>query len=243
MNDVKHKVLTKIKCGEVTMRPRWHFVLKSTLAILGLLIVALWLVYLESFILFLLIGTGVVFVPAFGVHGLVTFLLSAPWLLIVVAVLFVLVLEYLVCCHSFGYRRPLLYSVFGIVGVTVVGAVLVAQTDIHYLAMEKAKDSKLPFMGMMYREYGLRPHKDVHVGVVSSTTPTGFILRSRMGSEYRVVVGTTTSHKSITPKHGQRILILGTDKGGTIEAVGIRSYDSKDIRSNQFVPIQVAPVP
>lgn len=232
MNDVKNKVLDQIKGGKVAMRPRWHFVLKGALVLVGMCILILGLVYLESFIMFVLIGTGLGFIPAFGLAGLVTFLLSAPWLLIILAILFVLILEYLVCNYSFGYRKPLLYTVLGIVGFSVLGAFLVSESGLHYQAMERAKDSRLPIVGGMYRDYGLAPHKEVHLGVFSTSTERGFILLSRTGDDLEVVINSSTKVPSanfLLP--GQRLLILGFEEGGEVIAKGIRPFYNEEIKS------------
>ena len=131
MNNVKDTVLNKIKEGEVAMRPRWHFVFKGGLALVGIGVLALWLIYLVSFIMFALATSGVIMIPAFGFQGLVGFLLALPWLLILVAAVFIVLLEILVNKYSFGYRKPLLYTLFGVVGFTVVGTFLVSQTGLH----------------------------------------------------------------------------------------------------------------
>lgn len=233
MKDVKESVLNKIKCGEVTMRPRWHFVLFSAMAVVGSLILVTWLVYLESFIFFVMSGTGIAYVPLFGIKGMLVFLLSAPWLLVALTVLFIVGIHHLVKTYAFCYTRPLIYSFLAIIGFTAVVAYILAQTDMHYKAMERAQDSRLPVVGSMYRQYGLNPNKDVHVGVVSSTTREGFIIQSRVGGEYSVIISRTTKRPPEPIQLGETVLILGPDEAGTIEAHGVKPFAARKIEHRE----------
>ena len=51
---IQAKVLTAIKRGEIVMRPRWHFVLKTVLATLGFIILFLVLIYRVQIFVFLM---------------------------------------------------------------------------------------------------------------------------------------------------------------------------------------------
>src|SRR5262245_42216017 len=108
---VKHTVLDAIKAGQVHMKPRWHFVLRGILLVLESILLALSLRYLASFIMFIVYRSGVWFTPGFGFRGLRVFLLSIPWLLILVSVAFLVLLELLVKRYAFAYKKPLAYSV------------------------------------------------------------------------------------------------------------------------------------
>ena len=128
---IKDKVLAKIESGEAYMKPRWHFILKTVLWLSGTVIVALLLIFVASLTLFSLRQTGVLFIPAFGFRGIGAFLLSLPWILIVFAVVFIIVLEILVKRYTFAYRRPLLYSILGILFFVIIGSILISITHFH----------------------------------------------------------------------------------------------------------------
>ena len=104
---IKNKVLEAIKSGQVKMRPRWYFILKTILVALGIVMIFLTLLYLISFIIFILRITGIWFAPAFGFEGYGIFLFSLPWLLVIISVLFAIILEVLVKRYSFAYRHRL----------------------------------------------------------------------------------------------------------------------------------------
>jgi hypothetical protein len=52
-NSISNNIEQAIKSGQVKMRPRWHFVLKTVLAISGGLFVLLTILYLASLIIFI----------------------------------------------------------------------------------------------------------------------------------------------------------------------------------------------
>src|SRR3989344_2081055 len=127
MNDKPHKksiheaVLERIRGGEVTMRPRWHFMLKATLVVAGIALAGLTLLFVVSLAMFALRASGVWFMPAFGWHGFAVFLWSLPKLLILLAIVFIIILELLVRHYAFAYRRPLLISALMVIALALLG--------------------------------------------------------------------------------------------------------------------------
>ena len=231
MNNVKDTVLNKIKEGEVAMRPRWHFVFKGGLALVGIGVLALWLIYLVSFIMFALATSGVIMIPAFGFQGLVGFLLALPWLLILVAAVFIVLLEILVNKYSFGYRKPLLYTLFGVVGFTVVGTFLVSQTGLHDVAMQRSVESRLPVVGSMYKGYGIKPNEQVHIGEIVLVSENGFVIDERLHGELAVLVTESTRKpKEIAFRVGDRVIVFGNRLENEIEAFGIKHFSGKTFR-------------
>src|ERR1019366_7165464 len=90
---VEGNVFAAIHSGQVKMRPRWRFILETVLLGVGSIIVLLTLLYLVSFILFVLHESGAWFVPVFGLPGWVAFFHRLPWVLIGLAIIFIFILE------------------------------------------------------------------------------------------------------------------------------------------------------
>src|SRR4051812_38105080 len=103
-NTVKDSILEKIKAGEVSMRPRSYFVLKSIilgiLAIIGIFVSSL----LLSFIFFSLHVSGRLFLLGFGGRGIEAFILLFPWKLFLIDLIIVFVLQSLIKQFRFGYK-------------------------------------------------------------------------------------------------------------------------------------------
>lgn len=221
-NPLKNKVLTAIKNGEVAMRPKWHFVLKAILGILGVVMVLMVLLYLSSFIMFELRETGILFIPVFGMHGISRFLISLPWVLISILIIFVIVLEMLVRHYSFAYRRPLLYSALGIVFIVVIGAIGLARTSLHGQIFNYTREHHLP-LGEVYKELGRPKIQDIHRGVIMKLNPQGFIIKDRHAEMFIVVM---TPHTRLPFGSDfdtdDIVVVFGPEQDHRIKAFGIR---------------------
>ncbi len=95
LSTIKEKVTSAITNGKANMRPKWHFILRGVLLSLGLILVAIALLYVASLIVFALKQTGLIMTPGMGGRGFGVFLFSAPWLLVGTAIIFVILLEIL----------------------------------------------------------------------------------------------------------------------------------------------------
>lgn len=223
---IKETVLEKIKAGQARMIPRWHFVLRAALAAVGLVIFFLSSLYIASFILFILRKTGIWFLPDFGIRGVGIFLLSIPWLLVIAGIIFIIILEVLVRRYSFGYRKPLLYSIFGIIVFTAIASVFVLGTPFHEGLYELAHMGRLPVIGQLYRDYELGRNNNAHIGVIGEITGNGFKMENPRGEILSVVVTSETSFPSgLDFQKGDRVLVLGSRDDDTVKALGIRRLD------------------
>ncbi len=225
-NSIRDNVLESIKTGRVTMRPRWHFVLRAAFALVGAVFLSLTLLYLASFIVFIVRDNGAWYVPAFGMRGLRIFLLSLPWLLILVALIFVGILEVLVRRYAFAYRRPLLYSAAGVVILVLAGGIAVARTPFHQGFMRRAENRHLPFAGGMYREFGMKKMDSIHKGSISEVNEKGFVVRGRVGDQFTVVF---TPHTRLPYGYdfqmGDMVVIFGERVSTTVTAFGMRRIE------------------
>src|ERR1041385_3423472 len=180
-DSIKNKVLGAIEQGKVKMKPRWHFVLQATLLVLGTFLAVLALVYLVSFIFFALHQTGIIHSTEFGFRGVGVFLVSLPWLLILLSVVFIVVLEILVRKYSFSYRRPLLYTIFGIILLVLVSGFVVAQTSFHRHLFLQAWDDNLPVVRGFYRTFGEGASGHFEAGRVTAKTSDGYEISDPRG--------------------------------------------------------------
>lgn len=222
-NSIRDNILKSIEAGRVTMKPKWHFVLRTSLLVIGIVLAVLALLYLISFIIFILHQTGSWFVPAFGMRGLTEFLLSFPWLMFVLAGLFILVLEILVRRYSFGYRKPLLYTILGIVVLVGAGGFIVAQTSFHRGLFDQARLEHLPFGGSLYREYGT-PHRDnVVIGSITAIQADGYILQDRRDEIFQIITSDDTEYANDDDiQVGDSIVVFGNRDSNSIQALNIR---------------------
>jgi hypothetical protein len=210
------------------MKPRWHFVLRTSLLVLGTILAALTLLYITSFILFVLRQTGVFFVPGFGFHGLGIFFSSLPWLLVFLALVCALLLEVLIRKYSFGYGKPLMYSLLGILLLVIAGSFLVEQTSFHRGLFKHAEQDDLPLAGGFYRQYVRHEFNSITSGVIIEQKDQGFNLRSNGGE----VVGVTITPQTHLPygqdfENGDFVIVIGQRKNNTVTADGIMEFEAE----------------
>lgn len=221
--NLEDQVLGAIKRGKLCMRPRWQFVLRGALAVLGGVLIGLLLLYLISLIIFVSRQSGAAFGPMFGLRGLAVFLRALPWLLISLSIIFVILLEVLVRRYAFAYRRPLIFSAAGIFALVVVGGFVVAGTSFHRQIMVRAQMHQLPFGEGFYREIGEFEPPHIYRGAITATTTDGFRIRGRRGNEFLISRGVLTRvPPDWSPEAGQSVVVFGDAASGTVEAFGIR---------------------
>ncbi len=225
---IKDKVLETIRNGRVKMHPRRHFILKTALVITGCVLLSFSLLFLISFILFITHQNGVWFVSVFGFRGLRSSFVSLPWLLILVSILFIFILELLVKCYSFAYRKPLLYSAGAIILFAVIGGGIVASTPFHRGLFERARKDRLPITGPLYRGFGTPRSQNINPGIIETITENGFVIMTPRGEKLDVTVTPETRLPlGFDFAEGNFVVVFGERDGGTIHALGIRKINNE----------------
>jgi hypothetical protein len=157
------------------------------------------------------------------VKGMIIFVLSSPWLLIVLAAAFIVILEVLVRRYSFAYRKPLLYSVLVLLAAVLVGTYAIAQTGLHQRLMQYAEEQQVPLLHPLYRDFGGPRSEHVHVGIITDITHDGFVMTDRSSEVVAVTIADDTRlprRRSITID--DRVVVMGEKVEGAITAFGVR---------------------
>ena len=224
---IRTRVMESRRAGKAHMRPRRYFVLMSALALTGIGIVLLALLYITSLAVYMMRESGVWFAPAFGVRGWFEFARSIPVLLLVLVALFTIVLELLVRRYAFVYRKPLLISLAGIALIVMAGGFIVAQTSLH---RRLAHGHTLPLIDQWYHPpLRIKRPRDVYRGAILELTSHGFVIADEEKDGTSTIVEITP--RTRLPygedfKVGDLMLIVGdTVATNTIEAFGIRELD------------------
>lgn len=227
LQSIHDKVLAGIKSGRVKMRPRWHFILKAALLLAGAGIISLALLYLVSFIIFSMRQTGVWLVPSFGMRGVQEFLVSLPWLLVILTVIFVVILEVLVRRYAFAYRQPLLYSALAIVLLVTAGGFAVAKTSFHGGFLNQAKLHQLPLAEPFYVRFGIMGPDDVQRGNIIELTDNGFTLGNQRDETLNIIITPETRFPLGTNFiEGDPVIVMGEREDDTVKAFGIRKTEN-----------------
>jgi hypothetical protein len=222
--NTKLDILEKIKAGEVAMKPRWHFVLKSLLLILAVAVASLLVVYLLSFILFFLRQSGVGFMPLYGFKGVSVFVMNSPWLLIVSSGALILILQLLVKKYAFSFKQPLVYSLVGIIVLVLIGAYSIEQTQLHSRLQGFSQERNTPLFSSLYRGIDEKRPENILFGTVTEVTEQGFILELDTGENLTILVTEQTKMRSDSRySAGDTVFVFG-DRADreVIEALGVR---------------------
>jgi len=219
---IKDAVLKKISANKIEMKPKWVFVLKSIMGIVLVLILALVFLFISSFTLFVFNQNGISSTPSFGFLGLAVLLKTLPWLLLLLVIIFLVSLEALVKRYSFGYRNPLVYSVGLIVLLAVLGSVLISGFEFHERLFERARNSRLPLVGYWYREYGTPSLEHTQVGIIKDINDSELVLTSLNGEDITIKISEETNFpKGRNLRSGDRIMVIGENEDGVVEAQGL----------------------
>lgn len=234
MNDththVKQSVMERIRKGGVTMRPRWHFILLSTLSAVGILAFALFLLYVTSLVLFFLRQSGALYLGDFGGRGWYDLLRSLPLPILFLLLVFVIVLEVLVRRYALVYKKPLLASVFAILAIVLLGGYALERSPLHGTLAGLARLRLLPQpVEGLYRPPFLMRADDVYRGVIIATSTGGFVIMDHGH-------GTTTVR--LTPRTrlpegedfaaGDSVVVIGDSVGtDTVQAFGAREVEAE----------------
>ncbi len=223
MNNLQQNILNKIKNGELDMKPKWHFVLKAGLLLSGVVVATLLVVYLLSLAFFFMHQSGIIFAPEFGMRGIGLFLVSSPWLLIGMSIVFLTLLYFLVTQYSFSYHRPLLYSMIGVVVIALIGSGFVQQTTMHQRMGEFVGRHEVPVFSPLYREALNQRPEGVVVGVITEVNDNGFVIDSERDGTVGVSVTNDTRMKPGTKLIvGEVVMVFGDRQKDTIDAFGVR---------------------
>jgi hypothetical protein len=224
---VQRTVLEKIRDNQLTMRPRAFFTLQVVALIVVALLALLVSVFILSFILFSLRMSGQSLLLGYGSRGWYRFFALFPWGYLALDLFLLLGLEWLLRHFRFGYRRPIVYLLLGVLAVTISLSVLVDRgTRLHEKLLRQADGRMLPVFGNFYEEVR-RPHRG---GICRC------IITAIEGNTLTVVDdhprGTSTPMKIVLPpseatsslKIGDRLFIAGDELGGELRAFGLRPF-------------------
>lgn len=181
-NNIENDVLKRIELGELKMKPKSYFVVKSVILIGLTFLTFVMATVLVSFIIFSLKSRGDIFLLGFGTKGLYRFILVFPWYLLIANAFLVFFLDYLLRRFRYGYNSPILYLFLATLVFVTLFSFVVNFTSFHERLSKFAEKNRIPFARDMYID-ARKSHseKSLYRGVVTFIGDNYFILRS--GSE------------------------------------------------------------
>ena len=218
------KVLEKIQAGQVKIRSRFRFMLTHVLLVLGATVAMALVIFLLSFIIFAIRGTGTWYLSYYGPKGIWSFLAVFPWMIFIVAVVLLIVFEIFV--KHFSYKRPLVYSAIAALILAMVFSWATLKVGLHSRLREYSQSSNLPVIGKMYRGFENGPVGHMVLGSIEELTEHGFILRTDRDErlEVEITEGTRFPFGKYL-EEGFAVFVAGEREVNKIRAFGVHKIE------------------
>lgn len=127
------EVMSKIKKGEITMKPKWYFVVGSLITGAGLVGVSIGAIFLLNLTLFLLRKRGPGFIR------LELMLASFPWWVPALAIIAVVIGIWLLKKYDFSYKKNFLLII-----ISFIASIVIAAWLIDYLGLNETWSRRGP---------------------------------------------------------------------------------------------------
>jgi len=219
---ISEEVLSKIKKGNIKMKPRIIFVIKLALLVLSTIIITFFALFVASFIFFTLRTSGMLLLPSFGPPGFKILFFSLPWVLILGLIALMTTSELFAKHFPFVYKKPILYSALVMVLIVFLGGFILNNTGVHANLFQKTRDGRLPIIEPFYREYGMPRLDGMHYGIVSQIENNGFRIKTPRQDELLISVLQSTKMPKSEIEEGDTVIILGKKNGNTVKADEVR---------------------
>jgi hypothetical protein len=216
MNNFKEAMMAKIDAGAIAMKSRRVFFLQRSAVVLLALLALVVSAHLFAFLLFSIRASGVSELLGFGTRGVPFFLTFFPWHLLALDVFLILLIAHLARRWEWGWKTPRLYlALFLLLAVFLAGAITARVPSFARLHASPPP----PPLGSGFTQGVVLSQEGDFVTIIDERTgditeivlPEGFTYSSDIGE-------------------GKRVIVVGDEKEGFIDAFGIRSsrWDSID---------------
>ncbi len=224
ITSIHKQIQSAIKDGKLKMRSKRYFIARTILIIIGIVIISVALVYLMSFVFFVLHITGAWELSSFGLKGFGLFIFSLPWLLLSATFVFLIGLELLIKKTTIAYRKPLAYSVLGMSVLVLLAGFGFARLPLHEMMYQRAvEDNISPVMRSFYKEFGQRSLYNAHPGVIIEMNDDGFVMNTHMNMLMNVLINDKTNIiDNRVLKINDNVMVIGEYKDGSITAEAIK---------------------
>lgn len=226
----KDTVLERIRTGEIAMRPKLYFLVRTIVVVLLALSILCISVLLAGFISFSLRVGGHDSLLSFGPRGFSTFLALFPWPLALADLVLIALLAWLVRYFKFGYRHSaiILLSTAAFFAL-LFGLGIDRGTSLEDVLFDRAQRGELPGpLNKVYRDEHRHAPEELGVfrGIIVSIDDTSFLMTyddlDDDGDEHTWTVILPPGSATSTLTVGARVYVAGDADGSLIRAYGVR---------------------
>ncbi|MCX6738324.1 MAG: hypothetical protein NTY11_02830 [Candidatus Parcubacteria bacterium] len=227
-NNIKEQILKRIKDKEVHMTPKVLFLFKTALFILGIILFFCLGALIFSFIMFKMHATGLWHTIGFGPRGIGIFFAGFPWFLLVFILVLVVILEFLAEKFSWVYKKPLVYSILGIIVFVLLVGFIVSLTPMHPQLFRGVTEGNMPIVEPFYRAHIMQSSPNIHIGEISTISDEEIIMKNEKGEVFTIIISPETIlQRNEEMSEGDLIMVVGDESDSSISAFGIRQIEEE----------------
>jgi len=168
-NDLKENILSKIDSGDIRMKPKIYFTVKTILVLLAITITVSVLYFLVSFMVFSIRASGKLLLLGFGNAGIWTFFITFPWILLIIEIVLLIGVDILLKYFKFAYKTPFIYLILGTTALVVSISFLIPAIPVHETIYQEVTEQNIPFLNIIYENAKRLPEENgVFRGIVIS---------------------------------------------------------------------------
>ncbi len=226
---ISEKIVSKIKKGELKMRPRSYFVIKTILTIGFLALITLLALYFTSLIIFVLRINDIFLLHGMGFQIIRNVIISFPWYLVFLALFLIIIVEIVAKRFYFIYRKPLIISLILILFLVFSSSLLIERSSLHYSFFRLAEREELPFGGGMYRDLGNLEIEDVYFGKILEKRDGLWTAKLESGEDVILKISERTRGRRFFSeiKEGDEAVIVGQMERGLIEVESFKRIERR----------------
>ncbi len=224
-NHAPQSLLDKLS-AQAKMRPKWVFVLEHVGLGVAIILVAIGLVYLGSFLWYLWRAAQFASLTAIGVEGYQALFQYFPWWHLLFVLAGFIGLFYLLRKGTRIYRWPLAVTISVFALAFIVAASLANVSKLHQaIANREMEGHPLPIIGFFHHAERGKIYGLITPGVITQVGRNQFLLRSGGQSLTVEIYHTTQLPSDWRPAKGDQVVVIGEREEDRIEAVAIHTVD------------------
>ncbi|KKU25722.1 MAG: hypothetical protein UX39_C0021G0004 [Candidatus Magasanikbacteria bacterium GW2011_GWA2_46_17] len=228
-NELEKKVMSEITSGRIKLRSKYIFFAEKLGLGSAFVLSVLLAVLFFNLALFYLKASDNLSYLSFGSRGVLAFLGSFPYLLIVSMVVFIFLAGLLLKRSDVSYKKPFGYLALGLVGFIMLSGSVMAFSGIPE-RIERESYSQRP-SGRIFRPFMRHGLGERRRGVAGRVVETGdgYINIQTPRSVVKVVLSALQNQPSEMPATGKFVTAIGEKKGDVFMALNIRVMNERDL--------------
>lgn len=226
---ISQEIISKIEKGELKMRPKAYFVVKTILIIGWLVLAFLFALYFGSLIVFVLKVNDIFLFHGMGFRVIRSILLSFPWQLVFLVLGLIILVEITAKRFNFVYRKPLIISLLIILALVFSSSLLIEKSSLHNSFFRLAEQEKLPLAGRMYRELGNLEIENVYFGKIVEKRDDSWLMELDNGEIVGLRITEKTKGRRIFSEieEGGRVIVVGELEGNLINVESFKRIERR----------------